>query len=216
MIGSRMCRSIPAMALWLPAIGCGASEPPAAGGTVRDSAGIAIIELAAATPTGHEIEVFDDPGFELPPGVEFGQVADISVGDGIVAVLDRLEAAVTTLDSTGSLIARYGQEGAGAGEFDPRGLASVVMSDGAVWVPDVASERLTRFAVDGTVLAGLQSGRIVPRNGHVAGTISGEGVRRTADLRSAAGRVGRANRQAPACGIGLTRAPSAPVVSGVG
>ncbi len=135
--------------------GCGAGDTASFGATVRDSAGIRIVELPATSPAAHEVGVHFDAGFSVPASIEFGQIADVDAAGALIAVLDEQAAAVTTLDTTGRVIARFGRAGGGPGEFDPRGLASVIVADGAVWVPDVASQRLTRFTADGTVLETL-------------------------------------------------------------
>lgn len=131
--------------------GCGASGSPPAGAVVRDSAGIRIIELAATPSGGAAIPVVSDPAFPAG-GIEFGAIADISVSDGVVAVFDAMETAVVTLDATGRVIARFGRRGRGPGEFHPAGLASIVAIGREALVPDVASQRVTRFAADGSVV----------------------------------------------------------------
>jgi len=138
-------------AIGVAGAGCGASGSPSSDAVVRDSAGIRIIELAATSSGGRAIQVTRDPAFSAR-GIEFGAVADISVSDGVVAVLDAMETAVVTLDATGRVIARFGRRGGGPGEFHPAGLASIVAIDREILVPDVASQRVTRFAADGSVV----------------------------------------------------------------
>ena len=130
---------------------CGRASPsPRA--TVRDSAGITLIDLAAAELLGRApAELAEQPLPGTQP--EFGDVADVAPGpDGRMIVLDPLGPSVVVLDSTGAEVSRFGRDGNGPGEFRGAGVSNVVSSADSIYVPDLINQRLTVFDHEGTVL----------------------------------------------------------------
>lgn len=84
------------------------------------------------------------------PRPELGEVLDAApTPDGGLVVLDASGPEVLVFDSLGRLAGRFGREGGGPGELRARGLTGVVVDDGGVLVPDLASGRATRFSRDG-------------------------------------------------------------------
>lgn len=81
------------------------------------------------------------PGFGAPSGIALAP-------DGRVLVADAAIHAIRVLGPDGIEISRWGNQGAGAGQFDgPAGLD--IGSDGRVWVVDQGNERLVSAGIDG-------------------------------------------------------------------
>lgn len=134
-------------------VACSLGESGRESAQVRDSAGIRISDLPPTSAQTRRIHVEVDDGPIGPPDLEYGRIAALGIGrDGIVAVLDQLEAKVVVLTNSGAVRSQFGNPGGGPGELDPRGLAGVVIDGQSVLVPDVVSQRLTRFDLDGGVV----------------------------------------------------------------
>ncbi len=113
---------------------------------VRDSMGVALVDLPATDiPLNWAVERVS----EIPPveeeGDGFFEVTDVTVapGDRIV-VLDRPGKRIFHFDETGNLVAMYGREGSGPGEFQYP-IELFVTPDGGVGVFDMMNRRVERF-----------------------------------------------------------------------
>ena len=84
--------------------------------------------------------------------LEIGRLLDAWFdADGSVWILDGVGPSVVHVSASGDLVARFGTEGAGPGEFS-RALAAVLPMDSILVVADLGNERLTSFTKDGTYL----------------------------------------------------------------
>lgn len=94
----------------------------------------------------------------------FERIAGLEVApDGRIVVLDDGDATVAVFDRTGRLLTVFGGAGDGPGEFRTIG-ASAIAGDTLI-VLDRAHGRLTRFALDGSVLDTRRTGFAVGRHG---------------------------------------------------
>lgn len=144
---------------------CG-NAPPAlySGATLqatRDStrAGIPLLELSH---TLREVARGGVAAASLEPDLMIGGLdgpvglaVDLaSLGDGRFAVLDRLERQVVIFDSLGDVVARYGREGKGPGEYtSPHALAALGGGRLVVWQGDASATFTMLDTADGRVLA---------------------------------------------------------------
>lgn len=165
--------------LLLSACGDGASATSHSG-TVRDSAGVRIVE--------HDASILEIPALELPaPELElgeldgtgpevFGRIAGVvRLSDGAVAVLDRQAAEVRVFEPDGTLRSRFGREGGGPGEFEF--AYSVLRLPGdTIAVVDQGGMRAHRFLPDGTLIGHEDMARSSTRVWYVENVFA-DGVR---------------------------------------
>lgn len=88
------------------------------------------------------------------PEYSFGSVAGIDVmSDGTIAVLDGLAGEVRTFAPDGSFVRRIARLGQGPGEISGEGtLALVAVAPGKFLLPDVMTQALNVFSLDGEVV----------------------------------------------------------------
>jgi hypothetical protein len=84
--------------------------------------------------------------------VEFGDVARLAARAGILYAADRMERRIYAFDSDGVLLAVWGSEGSGPGEFRRPGRI-VPASDGSVWIADEGQSHVARFTGSGAYLS---------------------------------------------------------------
>ncbi len=113
---------------------------------VRDSMGVALVDLPA---TDIPLEWTVERVLEIPPveedGEGFFEVTDVTVATGHrIVILDRPGKRVFHFDETGALVAAYGREGSGPGEFHYP-IELFVTPDGGVGVFDMMNRRVERF-----------------------------------------------------------------------
>ncbi len=126
---------------------CGEVSRDSGGGQARDSAGTRVIELPEPEETPERVLALDTT-WSARPALELGDLSDVDVTpNGGVLLLDRLAAQVIRLDAEGAVTARFGRAGAGPGEFDPRGLSVLVVTDSSVLVPDLFQQRVTELSL---------------------------------------------------------------------
>jgi hypothetical protein len=146
-------------AMMASAVACGSSSPATATLeiTTRDSASVTVLQLShslneiAAGAVGARTLEAD----LLIGGAEtgFAHLADIAAfEDGRFAVLDRMERTIVLYDDDGSVLARFGREGAGPGEYhDPWAIAQVD-SHLLIWDAD-AGKAFTVLQPNGEVIS---------------------------------------------------------------
>lgn len=123
-------------------------------GTVRDSAGIAIVENPAEGvwrgdgPTvTEEVRIGAVDG---PAETQFGQIAAVDVAsDGAIYVLDQQARRVRVFNPDGTFRAELGGSGSGPGELSQITMGMVLSAGDTVLVIDAGNARITRFEPGG-------------------------------------------------------------------
>jgi hypothetical protein len=130
-------------------------EPDRGGMTVRDSAGITIVEYGPELPPHLEHWALDSA-----PLLDIGKVEGddtylftriVQAGAlprGEVFVADRATSELRVFDSTGRFVRRFGRNGSGPGEFQSLDWVDIDRA-GSIAAYDGASRRLSRFSSDG-------------------------------------------------------------------
>lgn len=125
-------------------------------GTVRDSAGIAIVENpstglwdAGDAPTiRRELDIGTADG---PPETQFGNVAGVTTdSEGRVYILDQQAKKVRVFDADGGFVREMGGEGTGPGELSQFTAGLLRLAGDTIVVPDPLQQRVNRYAPDGT------------------------------------------------------------------
>lgn len=130
-------------------------------GTVRDSAGVTIVEnpvdgLWGEGEAWRVEEVFRVGGMEGGPESEFGMVIGVDLDDeGRVYVADQQARRLRVFDVDGSFVRDIGAPGEGPGEFGP-GISGVFVEADTVNAPDITNARVNRFTTEGEVLTPLR------------------------------------------------------------
>lgn len=147
---------LPVVALWALMLesvamsGCAGSDQ-SSGRSVRDSAGVMIIESSAQDWAGVDAWTVGDA-----PTLELGQVEGhedylFSVivgvwrtGNGRIVVADRMAAEIKVFDSSGELLSKFGGRGGAPGEFRELVMAAPYRGDSiAAW--DAGARQLSLF-----------------------------------------------------------------------
>lgn len=143
------------------------ADRPSNGIVVRDSSGVRIVEHPSS-PDERALPLLEvptsPPGFasrreggaarETGSAPEFSRISAMDQGpDGLLYVLDGIEAVVTVVDpETGTAVRRFGRKGRGPGEF--RSAADLQVSrDGGVLVGERIPLRIHRFSREGEYLS---------------------------------------------------------------
>jgi hypothetical protein len=130
-------------------------------GTIRDSAGVVIVENTSVGLWGRgqnwvlEEELrFGGLGGELP--YQFGQIGTIAVdSEGQIHVSDVQAQEVRVFSRDGKYLRATGRPGSGPGEL-ALGASVVLISPGdTVLIPDIRNRRINRFAPDGRTLGSV-------------------------------------------------------------
>lgn len=144
--------TIAALATVLAACG---GEPRWAG-TVRDSAGIAIVENTAegmwgaddAPAIATELDIGTADG---PPETQFGAITGVTAdSDGNIYILDTQAQRVRVFDAEGGFLREMGGAGTGPGELSQAATGILRVSGDTIIVPDMMQQRVNRYAPDGT------------------------------------------------------------------
>lgn len=150
-------RTAAALFLLAPAVACAAGEAQWSG-SIRDSAGIQIVENAGepmwAEGEGWTVhEMLRIGTVEADPAYQFGRIGWLAPGsDGRIYVLDDLGQHVKVFSPMGAYERTIGKAGSGPGEMGPSqgGLGFLMVGAGdTVLVPDLANQRVNRWAPDG-------------------------------------------------------------------
>jgi len=138
---------------------CGGDAPSTAGGdfagTVRDSAGVSIVENTAdglwASDGGWATEELLTIGEAAGDAdYQFGQIAAVDVlSDGRIAVLDQQAQRVQIYGADGVYQQTFGAPGNGPGEFSPNAMALFVGRGDTIVVPDMGNQRVTVIPTEG-------------------------------------------------------------------
>jgi hypothetical protein len=127
-------------------------------GTVRDSAGISIVENPAdgvwsdggAWSVSEELRIGTAAG---DADYQFGAITGIAVAsDQTIYVLDQQASLIRAFDQSGTLQASFGSKGSGPGQLGPQ-VGPLLLSPGdTLYVPDMGNQRVSRFGADGGYL----------------------------------------------------------------
>lgn len=147
-------------------------------GTVRDSAGIVLVENRGAGAWGEGMDFRFETELRLGaegarPELMFGRIADVAVDtSGRIYVLEPMAREVRVFDRNGEFLRRIGRRGAGPGEFGP-GAAAVLVHDDVLFVPDPGQGHVEAFSMTGGHRGSFSvgEGRALPLRwvGHPAG-----------------------------------------------
>ena len=141
--------------LALPACGGGDANWT---GTVRDSAGIAIVENPATglwdaddAPTiTREVDIGTADG---PAETQFGSITGLTTdSEGRIYVLDGQAKKVRVFDADGTFVREMGGEGTGPGEMSQFAAGLMRLAGDTVVVADMMQQRVNLYAPDGTAI----------------------------------------------------------------
>jgi len=123
-------------------------------GTVRDSAGISLIDIPPDSEAGPAVTLTIDSAWGAAVGLGVGELTDVLVApDDRLFFLDAVAARVHTRSASEDTWTSFGRHGEGPGEFSSRGLlGSLLATDSSVLVPDLDLQRITEFSFEGEVL----------------------------------------------------------------
>lgn len=134
---------------------CGGDAPSGSDATVRDSAGVQIVENSAdglwtaeGGWTTEELLTIGEAAGDAD--YQFGQIAAVDVlSDGRIAVLDQQAQRVQIYGPDGAYQQSFGGPGNGPGEFSPGAMALFVGRGDTIVVPDMGNQRVTVIPTEG-------------------------------------------------------------------
>jgi hypothetical protein len=156
-----MPRTYRALIVTISIAACGPATDRASdvrGVTVRDSAGIRIVENSVAggvVPTYGEVGQSDlSIGVvDGEPAYAFGRIVGVrSLEGGEIVVLDAQARELRVFDSQGRYMRTLGRRGQGPGEFSNNLTGIAGVAGDTVWVWDSGNLRVTTFGLEGEVL----------------------------------------------------------------
>ncbi|MFW6089204.1 MAG: hypothetical protein ACODAB_05590 [Gemmatimonadota bacterium] len=134
---------------------CIGDAPSGSDATVRDSAGVEIVENSAdgmwAPDAGWTVEELLTIGEAAGDAdYQFGQIAAVDVlSDGRIAVLDQQAQRVQIYGPDGAYERSFGGPGNGPGEFSPGAMTLFVGHGDTIVVPDIGNQRVTVIPAEG-------------------------------------------------------------------
>ncbi len=146
------------LAVMAAALAACSGDSPNWTGTVRDSAGISIVENSSeglwATGTAwtiaEELRIGTAAG---DPDYQFGAITGIVVSsDETIYVLDQQASLIRAFDQSGTLQASFGTSGSGPGQFGAQVGPLLLAPGDTLYVPDMGNQRVSRFAPGGEYL----------------------------------------------------------------
>jgi hypothetical protein len=144
-----------AIGLLVPVLACGTQENGAWQGSVRDSAGVSIVENTGAGVWSAERAWAVHPSLSIgtaegDSAYLFTRVIDIAVsGSGELLVLDQAAAQVRVFDASGRFLRAIGSRGRGPGELSTFTSGVLLVPGDSVLIPDHAQRRINVFALSG-------------------------------------------------------------------
>lgn len=146
-------RIVAVCALAIHANGCSAEPSGEWAGTVRDSAGVVVVDNPESglwtAGTAWRLEEDLRIGVaERDAARQFDEIDDIAIDDaGRIFVLDGTE--IRVFDREGAFMRAMGREGAGPGEL-ARPSALFIGKGDTIFLPDTRNQRVQRFLADGS------------------------------------------------------------------
>lgn len=169
---------VPGLAMLTLAVGCGGGDDGGSAATVRDSAGIAIVENEGGQGLAAGWSLSAEPTLQLggdavTPELDFSRIAGaLQLADGSLAVANGGSSEIRFYDASGAHKLTSGREGSGPGEY--AGIAGMwrTPADSLV-VLDIMVRRLTVLGPDGGVgrsfhLAGMGGAMAPTADGNVS------------------------------------------------
>lgn len=149
-----MTKTLIVLILSLHIASCADQSAPEAFGTVRDSAGISLVDLPPDSEVGPAVVLSIDSAWDKGGGLEVEELTDILVSqDGRLFLLDAPDGRVYSRSASDGSWDTFGRLGDGPGEFSSRGmLGPLVATDSSVLVPDLDLQRITELSFEGEVL----------------------------------------------------------------
>lgn len=143
-------------------VACGGDRGDWAG-TVRDSAGVKIVENPAGgiwSGNGWTVETDLHIGTaEGDPDYQFGTIAGIAIGpSGEMFVLDQTGAHVTVFGPDGKHLRTFGGRGSGPGELSPQTQAIMFGTGDTLFVGDLGNQRMNLYDTAGASLGSFRIG----------------------------------------------------------
>ena len=123
-------------------------------GTVRDSAGISLVDIPPDSEAGPVVTLAIDSSWEATVDLEFEELTDVLVSqDDRLFFLDAVAARVHARSASDGRWTVFGRHGDGPGEFSSRSmLGPLLATDSSILVPDLDLQRITEFSFEGEVL----------------------------------------------------------------
>lgn len=146
------------LAAWIPSSCSPGDRAGEWGGTVRDSAGIRMVQNPAEGLWGpDEGWTFTDAltiGADVgDPQYEFGSVTSVEVDPGgLIYVFDGMASEIRVYDSAGTYLRSFGGRGEGPGEFSGGAAGAFLTRDGRLLVPDMGNQRISVLSPEGAFL----------------------------------------------------------------
>jgi len=171
------------LATLLLATGCDkTADVGAAKATVRDSAGITIVDNPAP-PAAIQLTVDSTPVFSIGggtggPDYDLNEIrGSVRLSDGRIVVADNLAGELRFFDSAGTFLSRGGRKGKGPGEFE-QVMGVWALPGDTLAVYDIATRRISLFNSGGTFVRQVDlsaAGFVAPMGMLDDGTIVGGG-----------------------------------------
>ncbi len=147
----------------LPLWACAAGDSGGGwAGTVRDSAGVQIVENPATGIWGTRPRVTLTEDLRIgaadgDPEYQFGQIAGLGITSaGEILVLDGQAAHLKVFSPSGEHVRTIGRPGSGPGEFGAGAAGVLVVQGDTVLVPDMGNQRVNRFLPNGEALGSFR------------------------------------------------------------
>ena len=134
--------------------GCAGGQAPVSVLSIRDSAGIQIVEHPAGYEDGLPVWTLGEPVLDLggsdAPGHDLFRVGGAArLRNGRIVVINRSTAELRFFDSTGAFLSALGRRGNGPGEFSNSISAVQVLSGDTLFVIDGTARRGTTLSPSG-------------------------------------------------------------------
>jgi hypothetical protein len=155
---------------------------PTTRATVRDSAGVTIVETPLP-PTAVQTAVDSIPVWSIGGGVggsdyDLNEIrGSVRLSDGRIVVADNLAGELRFFDSTGNFLQRGGRKGKGPGEFEQM-MGVWALPGDTLAIYDIATRRISLFNPGGTFVRQVDLGKagfFAPTGMLDDGTIVGSG-----------------------------------------
>lgn len=124
-------------------------------GTVRDSAGISLVDIPPDSDQGPVVTLPIDSAWGGAGALVIGELTDVLITpDERLILLDAAAAQVHIRSASEGAWTVFGRQGGGPGDLSSRGLLGPLLAtDSSLLVPDLDLQRITEFSFEGEVIA---------------------------------------------------------------